>query len=127
MDLRRPGAWQRVLALAPLLLLIVSLPSQVLLRCRMDGRVREACCCPRDQGPAPDAPVLSRADCCARETSVRQVPAVRAPEPGDAAAAPVAVAVVLVPPPAAAPRLSAPTAPAREGPPIRLLKQAFLI
>ena len=125
MNLRRPGAWQRVLALAPLLLLLVSLPSQVLLRCRMDGHLRDSCCCPREQ-PS-QAPAAAAADCCRPETSVRQVPAARAPEPGDAAAAPVTRIVTLAPPPVAAPRMLRPLAPAREGPPLLLLKQAFLI
>src|SRR4051794_30155143 len=128
MELRRPGAWQRLLALAPLLVVLVSLPSQVLLRCRMDGQLRDACCCPRDDQPAP-APALSRADCCAAETSVRQLPVVRAPAAPDPA--PVLAASVLFPTLAPAPEMPArpprPNAPAREGPPLRLLKQAFLI
>jgi len=127
MSFRRPGAWQRVLALAPLVLVLVSLPSQVLLRCRMDGQLRDACCCPREQQPQGPAAAISSADCCRPETSVRQVPVARAPELSDAASAPVTSIATLAPPPVPAPPLFRPLAPAREGPPLRLLKQAFLI
>jgi hypothetical protein len=88
----RPGSWQRVLALAPLLLVIVSLPTQVLVRCRMDGQVRERCCCPAAQNESP-APALQAPDCCDREVAVRSLPTVRtAPE---AVTAPVVIATLV--------------------------------
>jgi hypothetical protein len=127
MNLRRPGAWQRLLALAPLLLVLVSLPSEVLLRCRMDGQLRDDCCCPRDREP-PAVPAVSARDCCAPETSVRQLPVASVPAPPDAAPVPLITALAS---PLAAPATLVgsvrPSAPAREGPPLRLLKQAFLI
>jgi hypothetical protein len=129
MNLRRPRIWQRLVALAPLVLVLVSLPSQVLVRCRMDGRLREACCCPRDAGAAPAAPAVTSADCCAPETSVRQLPVARASAATESA--PVLAVTFLSALPDAAKRTPArrarPSAPAREGPPLRLLKQAFLI
>lgn len=125
----RPRSWQRVLALAPLLLVIVSLPTQVLMRCRMGGEVRERCCCPADQNESP-APALQAPDCCDREVAVRSVPTAR-PAP-EASSAPVVAATLIPYPDAAADRFGAARAlrdsrPAREGPPIRLLKQTFLI
>jgi len=132
MTFRKPGAWQRVMALAPLLLVVVSLPTQVVLRCRMGGQVREACCCPADEAEsAPAKPVLSPRSCCDREISTRSVPTVRtAPELPSAPA----IAAVLIPYPApgtpepgSASRAVRQSYPAREGPRILLLKQAFLI
>jgi hypothetical protein len=129
MSLQRPRAWQRVAALAPLLLVLVSLPSQVLLRCRMDGLLRDACCCPRASEAAPPAgPTVASDGCCKSETAVRQLPVARTTPPPDATPAPVAIEL----PPArpetvAIARSVRPSAPAREGPRILLLKQAFLI
>jgi hypothetical protein len=117
-----------VLALAPLLLVIVSLPTQMMMRCRMDGQVRERCCCPADQNGSP-APALQAPDCCDREVATRSVPTAR---PTPEASAPVVVATLIPYPDAAADRRGAVRAlrdsrPAREGPPIRLLTQTFLI
>jgi len=128
MNLRRPGAWQRVVALAPLLLVLVSLPSQVLVRCQMDGLLRESCCCPNAHQDSPGGPTLSGAGCCKSVTSVRQLPVVRTAPSPEAAPAPVAVALPLAAPdPTPSFRHVRPAAPAREGPPLLLLKQAFLI
>jgi hypothetical protein len=125
---RRPNVWQRVLALAPLLLVIVSLPTQVLVRCRMDGQVRERCCCPADENPS--SPALQAPDCCDREVSTHSVPTARnAPE---TSWAPVVLATSI--PHSDRPALDRGVArvlrescPARGGPPIRLITQTFLI
>ena len=64
---RRFSLGQKLAALAPLLLLVVALPSQMILKCRMDGSVRAACCCPdldgEDQG-APTPPTVKAQSCC---------------------------------------------------------------
>jgi hypothetical protein len=126
---RRPNFWQRVLALAPLLLVIASLPTQVLVRCRMDGQVRASCCCPAEKNESA-TPALKAAECCDREVSVRSVPTVRtAPE---VSSVPTAVATLIPYPdlPATgpgAPRIFRESPPARGGPPLLLLKQTFLI
>ena len=128
MRLRRPGAWQRVVALAPLLLLLASLPSQVLMRCRMDGLLRDSCCCPRTSDATPAGPTVSGTSCCNSETTVSNVPVVRTTANPDVT--PTLVAVSLPSPgPEAELRVRSirPAAPAREGPPLLLLKQAFLI
>jgi hypothetical protein len=117
-----------VVALAPLLLVLVSLPSQVLMRCRMDGLLRDSCCCPRGGDAVPAVPTVAAASCCQGETSVRQLPVVRTTPAPDATPAPIATALpALAPQPGTGTRSFRPTAPAREGPPLLLLKQAFLI
>jgi hypothetical protein len=131
MKLRRPGAWQRVLAIAPLLLAAVSLQSQVVLRCRMDGQVREACCCPGQKGEQPAVPAVSATCCCDREISEHRLPSIRTTPPNDSVPT-LAVVLVPYPPltsagPTAAIRSFRQSSPAREGPRILLLKQAFLI
>jgi hypothetical protein len=134
MVLRRFSVLQRVVALVPLLLLAIYLPGQMMLRCRIDGLLREACCCPPDGEPPSSMPVLKAQDCCDREAANSARP------PGEAtptteggliwtptlvvARAPVAL---LDPPPAIAGRQGYGQGPAREGPAIVLLKHAFLI
>jgi hypothetical protein len=132
MTVRQPGTWKRVLAIAPLLLVIVSLPTEVALRCRMDGQLREACCCPAEKAASPGVtPALSSRCCCDREVSTRTVPTVRtAPQ---MPSAPALAAILLPYPTLAIPRpgssalVARQSSPAREGPRILLLKQAFLI
>jgi hypothetical protein len=129
---RKAWTWSRALALLPLLLLVASLPAQVLLRCRFDGRLRTACCCP-DQKDAegPATPAVSGRSCCQREASRDGAPTVAV---GRAASAPEAAAPALVPllsvdvaapgrPSAQIPRSRPPPA----GPPLTLLKHSFLI
>ena len=133
MKARQPGGWQRILALAPFLLILVSLPTQVLLRCRIDGQLRAECCCPGEQGSAavPAHATIASKCCCQREVSSRDLPTVRTAPAADWVPA---VAVVLVPfpilgdgEPGSASRVIRQSYPAREGPRILLLKQAFLI
>ena len=112
MSLPRPGAWQRVVALAPLLLVLVSLPSQVLMRCRMDGLLRDSCCCPRGDGAVLAGPTVASASCCQGETSVRQLPVVRTTAAPDATPAPIATALpALAPQPGPRTRAVRPAAP----------------
>jgi hypothetical protein len=123
------------MALAPLLLLTVYLPGEMMLRCRIDGLLRPACCCAHDAEPAQESggPVVKAQDCCAREMSTNDRPVV---EPDQRAADPVVappsiLAVLPNTSPLAEADRSALTflahGPPREGPPIVLLKHAFLI
>jgi hypothetical protein len=135
MKVRQPTAWHRVLALAPLLLVIVSLPGQVLLRCRMDGKIRSACCCPveKEAAKALTTATLTDASCCDREVSSRQLPAV-ASTPKLSHSVDPSIPVPLAPSaglaqqaPRPVPRELLRYGPARGGPPILVLKQTFLI
>jgi hypothetical protein len=132
MFLARRHAWTKALVLAPFLLFVVSLPGQVLLRCRFDGQLRIACCCPSDQRVEQSGPALSDPSCCQREVSTPALPAFAVRPPTDLIAP--AVAVVLPPFAVALAHQVAASTPARhrsrpprEGPPIIVLKQSFLI
>lgn len=136
--------WRRLLAIAPVLLFAVSLPSQMLLRCHMDGLVRTSCCCPGEtvagggQGDAPVGaarlPTLRAQACCAPELVTNHAVAVADPNrvaTGDGLhlqnAYPVLLAAVEEAPP-----LSQTCAPGGQGPPLThtrivVLKQSFLI
>lgn len=130
---RRFFVWHKVVALAPLLLLAVYLPGQMMLRCRIDGHLRPVCCCPLDEKTQDTGPVVKAQDCCDRELSANLRPVVEADrQVADLLVAPAAFLAVL---PIAAP-LAEPDrfnltrqahSPPREGPPIVLLKHAFLI
>jgi hypothetical protein len=136
---RRFTIWQKATAIAPVLLLLVYLPAQALMRCRMDGLLRTACCCPHGQGQGDKSqdtsPALQAQDCCERAVT----PASSRPTAEAARAANRDIdqmtAVVYATPSANAliPRLERPDGawprhgPPREGPPIVLLKHAFLI
>ena len=133
---RRFSVWQKLVALAPLLLLAVYLPGQVLLRCRFDGLLRPACCCPTEAEAQDSGPVVKALGCCDREITVNARPAA---EParistGDvtsaaAAALPVALISFVLPEPGRSQRAGQAHGPLRQGPPIvpPLLKHAFLI
>jgi hypothetical protein len=135
MTSRRFAAWQKVVALAPLLLLAVYLPGQMMLRCRIDGLLRPACCCPPD-GEAQGAGTVIRAQgCCDRELTANQRPVV-APARSSAAVALAWVASVAMPAPPVFLGLAETDRsrwrwqarrPPREGPTLVLLKHAFLI
>jgi hypothetical protein len=132
MTSRRFSAWQKVVALAPLLLLAVYLPGEMMLRCRIDGHLRPVCCCPQDEETQDTGPVVKAQDCCDRELTANQRPVV---EPGQRAGelgrVPLSVAVLPIASSLAEPARSDLTwrahGPPREGPPIVLLKHAFLI
>jgi hypothetical protein len=123
---------QKLAALAPVALLLACLPSETYLRCRIDGSVRTACCCGEGLAPANPGPVARAQDCCDREAAATAAPLVEAPvRVADGAVfvpvlGPAALAVV-------APDLSRwdrpqqSQAPPRGGPPLLLVKQAFLI
>ena len=126
--------WQKVAALAPLLLLSVSLPSQILLRCRIDGLLRSACCCPPEADTESSVPVVKAQDCCDREVIVNErtvAEPARGSGVGTAWATSTAIALPLVTLTLAAPvrseRAWQAHGPPRGGPSIVLLKHAFLI
>ena len=131
---RRFSPWQKAVALAPVLLLLVYLPGQMLLRCRIDGLLRSACCCPHETESQSSQPVVKAQDCCDREVTQNQRPAAEAARaPARDAARVVVVALVTAP----ALLLAEATrqldglvqrhGPTREGPRLVLLKQSFLI
>jgi hypothetical protein len=123
---------QKVAALAPLLLMLAYTPGQALLRCRIDGSIRTACCCAEGQSPASPGPVARPQDCCDREISVNAPPVAEAPGSGAVEIAPLLTAlapVALLPAPPAlqVDRGRQSQAPPASGPPVVLLKHAFLI
>jgi hypothetical protein len=136
---RRFSVWQKVVALAPLLLLAVYLPGQMMMRCRIDGSLRPACCCPNEAAPSPDSgPVVKAQGCCDRELSTNDRPAIEpaqlsGQDPTQDPTWAVSAALALAP---TSSRLAESVRPGRdwpshgpprEGPPIVLLKHAFLI
>lgn len=131
---RRVSLWQKAVALAPVLLLLVYLPGETLLRCRMDGMLRPACCCPQESEQQPSGPAVKAQDCCNREITHSERPVVDATRAGGrdlvatTAIAPVATPVAIALSPTSHVDWTAQRyGPAREGPPIVLVKHAFLI
>jgi hypothetical protein len=131
---RRFSPWQKLMALAPTLLLLVSVPAQGMMRCRIDGLVREACCCPNPGETETSRPVVKAQDCCDRELADQQRPKAEVASAPTRDGAPVAsVFVAAAGIPANQPALHRLDRPAqrhgsvREGPRLVLLKQAFLI
>ena len=134
LTLRRFSIWQKAVALAPVLLLLVYLPGEMMLRCSMDGLLRPACCCPQKAGAETSGPVVKAADCCDPVVAQGARPAAEAARPATRDLVQVATTAIV------APALSLPASPierldrawqrhgpAREGPPLVLLKHAFLI
>jgi hypothetical protein len=125
---------QKAMALAPLFLLLVYLPAETMLRCRMDGLLRPSCCCPSKAAPETSSPVVKAADCCNPEITQRTRLEAEAVRPADHDLVPLVTALVGA---ACVPSLASPTerparawqrhGPAREGLPVVLLKHAFLI
>ncbi len=133
---RRFSVWQKLVALAPLLLLVVYLPGEMMMRCRFDGLLRPACCCPQGGHEAQNAgPVVKAGDCCDRVMSTSEqrpvVEAARRADPGPVTwawvATPVASPVTDTSPSRPAAWVAQRYGPARGGPPIVLVKQSFLI
>ena len=131
---RRFSIWQKVTALAPVLLLLVYLPGETMLRCRIDGLLHSTCCCAH-QNQAPDAgPVLKAQDCCDQEMTGSERPVVDAARRSApdvplavAAAIPVSIASFDLATPDRPVRTWQAQGPPRDGPPLVLLKHAFLI
>ena len=131
---RRFNRWQELAALAPALLLLVSLPAQAMLRCRIDGLLRPTCCCPHESESESATPVIKAQDCCERQAADDKpvTAAVAQPENRELAQM-TAVALAAPSVPALAPPIDRRDrawqryGPAREGPPLVLLKHAFLI
>ena len=131
---RHFARWQKLAALAPALLLLVCLPAQMMLRCRMDGLLRTACCCAQQEKEQPAGPTIEAQDCCDRVSASSDRPAADVARPATPDLAPTSVLAVVIDTAA----LLAPASdrfdravqrygPAREGPPLVLLKHAFLI
>jgi hypothetical protein len=136
MSSRRFATWQKVAAFAPLLLLAVALPSQSLLRCRIDGFLRSSCCCPAEAKAETERalPVVKAQDCCDREGTLGERPVIapiRTSSVDTAWTPSIAVSAPSVYFSFAAPdrsqRVWQAQGPPRQGPPIVLLKHAFLI
>ena len=144
MNGRRLTLWRRILAFAPALLLVVCLPGQMMLRCRLDGMLRAACCCPvaADEAEGGGAAVssapsrLTSQGCCERTVVEGHRPAAEAPRSAQLAADAAWAAGVDAPwvtvSDAAPERAYANNAgqryrPPREGPRLIVLKQSFLI
>lgn len=130
--------WQKLVALAPLLLLVVYLPGEMMMRCRFDGLLRPACCCPQggqaQVADARDAGTVKAQDCCDQVLSASERPVVEAARRADPGpitwawvATPVASPVIEASPPRAPAWAAQRYGPARGGPPIVLVKQSFLI
>ena len=131
---RRFTGLQKLVALAPALLLLVYLPAQVMLRCRIDGLLRPECCCSHLEQQQPSGPAIKAQDCCDQEIAQTERPKADVARSSGRELAPAAVLAVFLP----AASLLAPAidrfdgavqryGPAREGPPLVLLKHAFLI
>jgi hypothetical protein len=126
--------WQKLAALAPALLLLAYLPAQVMLRCRIDGILRTECCCSHQNKEQPSGPAVKAQDCCDQELAHSQRPKADVARSASRDLAPtVALAVLLPSAPVVLPPIvrmdwaSQRHGPAREGPPLVLLKHAFLI
>ena len=131
---RRFSIGQKLTALAPVLLLLVYLPGETMLRCRIDGLLRSTCCCPHQNEEPPAGPVLKAQDCCDQEITGSERPVVEAAHRA-APDVPVAIAAALpashlaidMATPDRLSRTWQAQAPPRDGPPLVLLKHAFLI
>jgi hypothetical protein len=131
---RRFSLWQKLVALAPLLLLAVVLPGEIMVRCHLDGLLRPAPCCSHQPAPADCGPAFEARDCCDREVTATDRPVsevVRATDGGQIAAAAfmprVGAGALLVAPANHSGWAAQRYGPMRGGPPIVLVKRAFLI
>lgn len=131
---RHFAQWQKLAALAPALLLLVCLPAQMMLRCRIDGLLRAECCCLHQEQQQPAGPTIEAQDCCDRVVANNDRPAADVARPATRDLAPTSVLAVVIdsaallgPAPHRFDRAVQRHGPAREGPPLVLLKHAFLI
>src|SRR5262245_46433830 len=131
---RRFSRWQKLTALAPVLFLLVYLPAESVMRCRADGLLRATCCCPHKGESESARPTIKAQDCCERQvTASNRVTAAPAPPTQRDLDRMAAVAFASPALPALAPPAERRDGawqrygPAREGPPLVLLKHAFLI
>ena len=131
---RRFSRWQKAVALAPVLLLLVYLPGELMLRCSIDGLLRPACCCPQKPEAETSGPVVKAGDCCDPVVAQGARSAAEAARPATRDLVQVATAAIVAPslsslvsPIERLDRAAQRHGPAREGPPIVLLKHAFLI
>jgi hypothetical protein len=131
---RRFATWQKMVALAPLLLVAVCLPGRLMARCHVDGLLHPAPCCSHEEEPGDAGPAFEARDCCDREITLSQRPVFEAVRASDseriaiAALAPWTSSTAVVASPAIqVSRALLRYGPARQGPPIVLAKHAFLI
>ena len=126
--------WRKAVAFAPVLLLLVYLPGQLMLRCRMDGLLRPSCCCSYPNDAQKSGPALKAQDCCDREMTGSERPLADAARRTAPEASGAIAAVLPVSTPffdlAGRNRSLRPwqaQGPPRGGPALVLLKHAFLI
>jgi hypothetical protein len=133
---RHFARWQKLAALAPALLLLVCLPAQMMLRCRIDGLLRAECCCAQQAQQEPEqpaGPTIGAQDCCDRVTANGARPAADVARPATPDGAPIGALAVVLDAAALSPivrpfdRAFVRSRPAGDGPPLVLLKHAFLI
>ena len=131
---RRFSIWQKLVALAPLLFVAVYLPGEMMLRCRIDGRLRPMCCCSHDEQNQDTGPVAKAQDCCDQEMIGSDRPVVEAAASAGldahwvtAAVVPVSALPLGLGSPDRPVRIWQAQGPPREGPPLVLIKHAFLI
>ena len=112
---RRFSIWQKAVALAPVLLLLVYLPAEKMLRCSMDGLLRSACCCPEKAETESAGPVVKAADCCNAEVAQNIRPAAEAVRPANHDQDQVGTAVIMAASlPPSLHRSNGPIAPGRD-------------
>ena len=94
---RRFTIWQKAVALAPVLLLLVYLPGEMMLRCSMDGLLRPTCCCPQKAEAETAGPVVKAADCCDPVVAQDTRPAAEAARAATRDLVPVATTAIVAP------------------------------
>jgi hypothetical protein len=131
---RRFTPWQKLVALAPLLLVAAYVPGEMMMRCQFDGLLRPACCCPQANETQDSGPVVKAQDCCDRVLSASERPVVEAARRADTGpitwawvAIGIAAPVTDASPPRPASWAVQRYEPAPGGPMIVLVKHAFLI
>jgi hypothetical protein len=133
MTWRKTDLWRRAVAVVPALLLLVCLPGETMLRCRVDGLLRSTCCCAHQGERQTSGPAVSARECCDPEVNANVRPVAEAAAPAEqgltftaAAAVPVAP-IAFVAPPVERWGSTQGGGPAGVGPPLVLLKSSLLI